>query len=135
MARDSWLSSSGWNTCPVRATRGILIGLLVSLAGCGGHQTQTSANYSGAARIARPAKPLWCPMNVPGSSDLRRERFDVRTLLGLARGQAEATAAQHGCKSRVVKIDGHTLIVTSDYDISRVDLTLQRNIVTAVDVG
>jgi hypothetical protein len=34
-----------------------------------------------------------------------------------------------------VKIDGHGLIVTSDSDTRRVDLTLQHDIVTASDVG
>jgi ATP adenylyltransferase/5',5'''-P-1,P-4-tetraphosphate phosphorylase II len=44
-------------------------------------------------------------------------------------------AVGHGCTSRVVKIDGHQLIVTADYNTRRVDLTLQHHIVTEVNLG
>ena len=116
----------------MRARLAIVVGLLVSLAGCAGHQTQTMART---AHFVRPAKPIWCPINVPGNRKLQRGRFDARALLGLSRNQAEAKAARHQCESRVVKIDGRGLILTADYDTRRVDLTLQHNVVTGVGVG
>ncbi len=122
-------------TRPMRVTYGALIWLIVSLAGCGGQQTQTSTSGAVPMHIVRPARPIWCPKSVPGNSQLQRDRFDARALLGLPSNQAEAKAAQHHCRSRVVEINGHGLIVTSDYDTRRVDLTLEHSIVTAVDVG
>lgn len=109
--------------------------LLLALAGCGGQHKQTSNPGVIWAHIIRPAAPIWCPINVPGNARLQRNRLDARTLLRRSQDQAQATAARHGCTSRVVKIDGHQLVVTADYNTRRVDLTIQHGIITAVNVG
>lgn len=62
-------------------------------------------------------------------------RFDARTLIGLSLDQAVAQAARHGCKSRVVRVDGRWQTVTSDYETHRVDVAVSRGVVTGVGVG
>jgi hypothetical protein len=109
--------------------------LLLAFAGCGGQHKQTSNHGVISAHIIRPAAPIWCPINVPGNARLQRNRFDARALLRRSQDQAQATAARHGCTSRVVRIDGHQLVVTADYNTRRVDLTIQHGIITAVNVG
>jgi hypothetical protein len=103
----------------------VLIGVAVSLAGCG---ARGSAQKPPLIRIARPSAPVWCPLKADGT-------FDARTILGLPESDAVMTIAKHGCRTRVVEINGHNLTVTADLVPNRVDLSLEREIVTAIDVG
>lgn len=119
----------------MRAPPVTLLAVCLAVAGCGARTASMRTNESGSVRIVRPAKPVWCPEKLPSDARMQAERFDARALLGLMRNRAGAKAAQHGCSSRVVKIDGRALIITSDLDTRRVDLTLEHHVVTAVDIG
>jgi hypothetical protein len=102
----------------------VTVGLLAgSQAGCGGH-----TNRRPLLRISTPHTPLWCPIG-----DMNN--FDARKLLGMPESDAAMTAARHGCRSRVVKVDGRPMAFTAEVRPDRVDLTVEHDIVTAVRIG
>ncbi len=61
--------------------------------------------------------------------------FDARDLLGLPRAKAEKTAEEHGCRSRVLYIDGQFQGATADLNLARIDLSIDQSLVTDVSVG
>jgi len=55
--------------------------------------------------------------------------------LGLSSSEAIAKATQAGLRSRVVKIDGKSRLVTKDYRPNRLNFTIEKGKVTRVTKG
>ena len=60
---------------------------------------------------------------------------DAQTLLGLSEADAEAAAAGYAWGYRVVARDGEQFAITMDYSPTRVNVTIEAGVVTAVYVG
>ncbi len=98
------------------------VGLIASLAGCGG-------GIATIARVSRQRAPVLC------DSLLQRRTFDARPVLGLPIAMAAARIKAHGCTPRTVQIDNQPLPIELDLSTDRVDLTVRGGFVTGVEVG
>lgn len=107
-----------------------LLGTLERLT-VGGHarnaQQRAALPSNPHVKLLRQSGPLWCPMG--------DKRFDARALLGLPEPRAKAIIVQHGCTWLVNERNGHSFIVPSDLVSIRVDLSIDRGVITAVNVG
>lgn len=59
----------------------------------------------------------------------------LNKLIGMTLEEALVYAEENNIKSRVVSVDGESRIVTSDFRIDRVNLTIENNIVTKLAAG
>ena len=62
-------------------------------------------------------------------------RADADSLVGLTEAEATKTAEQRGWIVRVAARDGEFFPLTMDYVMNRVNLVVEKNLVTSVDVG
>jgi hypothetical protein len=106
----------------------VVAAFVLALTGCGGR-----SSGSGLVHIARPPRPVFCPQT--GTQQTGNGSFDARTLLGMPYANAAMTSAKHGCKSRVVMRNGQHLAVTADFRPDRVDVSVDHDIVVAVNTG
>lgn len=106
----------------------LVLVVVLAVAGCGG---SSQSNRPPLLKLSRPRAPVWCPLTTtvpPGS-------FDARTVLGMPESDAAMSLARHGCRSRVVVVDGHPRTITSDFVPNRIDLTIDHDVVTAIGRG
>ena len=57
------------------------------------------------------------------------------SLVGKTLNEVKAYAVENNLKARVSNIDGSPMVLTCDYDPSRMNLCVENNIVTEIIVG
>jgi predicted urease superfamily metal-dependent hydrolase len=57
------------------------------------------------------------------------------SLIGLTEDEARKVAAERGWAVRVAMRDGEAFMLTTDYREDRVNLTVEKNAVTSVQIG
>jgi hypothetical protein len=67
--------------------------------------------------------------------DTQIEDPGLDTLIGMTEDEATAQIADWGWSSRVIQVDGEGLAVTMDFDPTRVNLTIEDGVVTAISTG
>lgn len=84
---------------------------------------------------------MWCPTSTgPGDAKQNQpnapggQSFDTRQLLGLAEGQAAATAKRQGCLIRVIERDSRKFPLRADFRANRVNVVIEGGAVTSVGV-
>ena len=92
--------------------------------------------------VQQRKQPLWCPKaryeqkrRDDGRYDVEREphgTFDARRLLGREVADAERLAKAADCTVRVVARDGERLAVTEELRPNRINVTVRRGYVTAL---
>lgn len=60
---------------------------------------------------------------------------DADSLVGLTEAEATATAKDRGWTVRIAARDGESFMLTTDYSATRVNLTVEKSVVTSVVVG
>ena len=103
----------------------LLVALVAALAGCGG---TTPA-------ISRPAHAVFDRFASCGPSPPKPpcgREYDLRNLLGLSVGSAEARAKEHSLRVRVTYRDGHGLMAERNWNSGRVNVAVIDGIVTAI---
>ncbi len=69
------------------------------------------------------------------NAQVQRTRTFADTLIGMNIDEVETLAASKGFITRIVERDGESFIVTMDYRTNRVNLTVEKDIVTKVFIG
>ena len=69
------------------------------------------------------------------NAQVQRTRNFADTLIGMNIDEVETLAASKGFITRIVERDGESFIVTMDYRTNRVNLTVEKDIVTKVFIG
>lgn len=92
--------------------------------------------------VQQRTQPLWCPKaryeqqrRDDGRYDVERQphgTFDARRLVGRSLSDAEQLAQRNECTVRVVARDGERLAVTEDLRPNRINVTVDRGYVTAL---
>ena len=90
-----------------------------------------SATSTTVVALPEPVAPL--PGTPDSSESLSQE--EANSLMGLTEEEAQATAGQNGWVVRIAARDGEYFMLTMDYVTNRVNLTIEKTIVTAVTVG
>jgi len=70
--------------------------------------------------------------DVPAAA-IREE--DAQKLVGLGEDEATKIATGNGWTVRVAERDGESFMLTTDYRLDRVNLTVMKGVVTAVTIG
>jgi hypothetical protein len=83
--------------------------------------------------IAPPATNV-IPMPEPGDGPAITQA-DADSLIGLTEQEATKTATSKGWVVRIAVRDGEYFMLTSDYVTNRVNLTVEKTVVTSVAVG
>ena len=60
---------------------------------------------------------------------------EADSLVGLTEAEATATAKERGWTVRIAARDGENFMLTTDYSATRVNLTVEKSVVTSVVVG
>jgi hypothetical protein len=120
----------------------VFLTLLAAATGCGDDDPPDRAAPEPPPEVQRRTKPVWCP--APRYEQVRRgdgrydvERlphgtFDARELLGETTRQAERLAKRNECSLRVVVRDGERLVTTQDLRPNRINVSVRRGYVTAL---
>ena len=69
------------------------------------------------------------------NAQVERTKAFADSLIGMNIGEAETLAASKGFITRVVERDGESFWITMDYRTNRVNLTVEKDMVTKVHVG
>ncbi len=69
------------------------------------------------------------------NAQVERTKAFADTLIGMNVDEVETLAASKGFLTRIVERDGESFIVTMDYRTNRVNLTVEKDIVTQVFIG
>lgn len=90
-----------------------------------------SVTTSSTVAMPEPAEPM------PGSPDSPGVlgQQEANSLVGLTELEATATAREKGWVVRIAARDGEYFMLTSDYITNRVNLVIEKNLVTSVAVG
>jgi outer membrane lipoprotein SlyB len=60
-------------------------------------------------------------------------KLDIYKLVNVSLHQAENICRKHGMQMRVINKDGKSLLVTQDYEESRINVSVKNNIVVMVE--
>lgn len=103
------------------AKRVLLTVLLLVTAACGGSDVPPSSDRA-------------CPQGDPADMmEITRQRAEL--LVGYLEADAERCASELGWAYRVGMRDGESFPVTMDFSLSRVTVTIEEDVVTAIAVG
>jgi hypothetical protein len=109
-------------TTPLVASMAALA-LALAVAGCGADDDAGAGGTSPTGST----QAVVCPQGAGEKS------FDANSLVGMPLGQAEKTAADHGCTVRPVKVDGKDRAVTMDLRQDRINVEVEEGKVTVVE--
>ena len=101
--------------------RALLSALVLVTTACGGGDAPASSDRA-------------CPENSPADAlEITTQRAEL--LIGYLEADAERCAEQLGWAYRVGMRDGESFPVTEDFSLSRVTVTINDDVVTAIAVG
>lgn len=105
----------------------------VALASIGGEDEQRPTQGTDLTAVRCPLEPTG--QSAEGEPDYRpaKNAFDTKVLVGMQLVDAEAKAAEHGCRIVVSIQDGVGLPVPIDVDPTRIYVYTENNAVTTIE--
>jgi hypothetical protein len=93
--------------------------------------------WSKAVAVKPPAdlKPGVCPTVASADKDPGISQVRANTLVGMNEAQAEECADSLRWEIRVGQRDDESFMLTKDYRVDRVSITVMQGLVTKVDIG
>jgi hypothetical protein len=107
-----------------------LVSLAIAACG-GGDDPQTASTPDPDQPVQAPADPAPTAGAAPTPATPRQCRRVGRRVVGRSLGTARAAAIEAGCTLRVVIQDGEHLLVTEDFNASRINVRVDDDRVTA----
>jgi hypothetical protein len=107
-----------------------LVVALLMVAACGSDMDESVSTVN-----PYPDASVSIPTDEEMQEQYERSEVFAATLIGMTEDAAIAAIVAEGLTARVVARNGENFMVTEDYSVSRINLVIDNDVVTAATVG